>query len=113
MSGSAGTPSQNLEGRAGGDTGAESVRTNVSVEMGCPVCVNETVDALHANPIIEEVVVHSAQGCFEVTHHGSVEEVISVINSAGHTIEVASNGELIMAPIRAVAGGACERHQLA
>lgn len=85
-----------------------SVHTNLSVEMGCPVCLNETVEMLETNPIIDGVVVHSAEGCFEVTHHGSVDEVITMINRVGHGVDIASNGETIMTPVRAVAVGTCE-----
>lgn len=93
-----------------GAADTELIHTNLEVEMGCPVCLNETVEALNAEAIVDDVIVHSADGCFEVTHHGKVEDVITVINRVGHGVDIASNGEMIMTPIKAVAVGTC-RHQ--
>lgn len=111
MSGSETKSTDTSHDTAGQPVATEAVHSNLSVEMGCPVCVNETIEALTTNPIIEEVIVHSADGCFEVTHRGPVEEVITLINSVGHGVDIASNGETIMTPVRAVAVHACEHHQ--
>lgn len=91
-----------------GSAHEHAVHTNIQVEMGCPVCLNETVEALEADPDVESVVLHSAKGCFEVTHRGSVDDVVSTIGRVGHEIVIASNGEAVMAPVHGISVGTCD-----
>lgn len=95
-------------GSEDGSTHDHAIHTNIQVEMGCPVCLNETVEALEADPDVEAVVLHSAKGCFEITHRGSVDDVVSTIGRVGHEVQIASNGEAIMAPLHAISVGTCE-----
>jgi hypothetical protein len=82
----------------------------LSIDLDCPWCFTATMEALEADPQVIHVTAHSADGCIEVTHHDGLEGVLTTINSVGHTIEVASNGEAVMAPAQARVETACRRH---
>jgi hypothetical protein len=91
-------------------TGPESTESYLSIDLNCPWCLAATVEALEADPRVRALRVHSARGCLEITHTGPVEAVVGIVTSIGHTIEVASNGEAVMAPATAQVTRACTRH---
>jgi hypothetical protein len=93
-----------------GAAGGDSTRSLLTIDLNCPWCLNATIDALEADPNVTAVKAHSADGCLEVTHTGSVDRVLRTISSIGHTIEVASNGEAVMAPATALVETRCARH---
>jgi hypothetical protein len=93
-----------------GPANSDPTRSLLTIDLNCPWCLNATVEALESNPYVAVVKAHSADGCLEVTHTGSVDEVLHTINSIGHTIEVASNGEAVMAPAKVRVETWCTRH---
>jgi len=90
--------------------GSHSTRSLLSIDLDCPWCLNATIEALQADPQVVRVEAHSAQGCLEITHTGAVEAVLRTITSIGHTIQVASNGEAVLAPATAHLEASCQRH---
>ena len=90
--------------------GIDPTRSLLSIDVNCPWCLNATIAALEADPHVAAVKAHSADGCLEVTHTGSVNGALRTIDSIGHTIEVASNGEAVMAPATARVETRCTRH---
>jgi hypothetical protein len=83
----------------------------LTIDLNCPWCLRATIEALEVDPNVAEVRVHSADGCLEVTHTGAVDGVLRTINSIGHTIDVASNGEAVMAPATAHVETGCPHHR--
>lgn len=82
----------------------------LSIDLDCPWCFTATIEALEADPRVIDVSAHSADGCIEVTHRDGLEGILATINTVGHTIEVASNGEAVMAPAQARVETTCRRH---
>jgi hypothetical protein len=93
-----------------GPAGNDSTRSLLTIDLDCPWCLNATVEALEADPHVAVVKAHSADRCLEVTHTGTVDGVLRTINSIGHSIEVASNGEAVMAPATVRVETSCQRH---
>ena len=91
-------------------TDAPGVEDLLRIDLDCPWCLNATIEALEADPHVQLVHAHRAAGCLEVTHTGSVESVVATINRVGRRIEVASNGEALMAPAEVEVVTRCERH---
>jgi hypothetical protein len=92
------------------DPVADRSRSLLTIDLDCPWCLNATIEALETDPQVTAVSAHSAAGCLEVTHTGTVDGVLRTITSIGHTIEVASNGEAVMAPATASVETSCTRH---
>jgi hypothetical protein len=90
--------------------GSDPSRSLLTIDLNCPWCLNATIEALEADPHVAMVKAHSADGCLEVTHTGTVDGVLRTINSIGHTIKVASNGEAVMAPATLRVETSCHRH---
>lgn len=90
--------------------GTDVTLSLLSIEPDCPWCLNATIETLEADPHVSRVTAHSADGCLEVVHRGSVDAVLCTIQSTGRTIEVASNGEAVMAPATARIESACRHH---
>lgn len=88
----------------------DPTRSLLTIDLDCPWCLNATIEALETDPQVTAVRAHSAAGCLEVTHTGAVDGVLRTIESIGHTIEVASNGEAVMAPATARVETCCTRH---
>jgi hypothetical protein len=80
------------------------------IELDCPWCLNATIHAPEADPQVRSVRAHSAEGCLEVDHMGSVESVMGTIKRVGRRIEVASNGEAVMAPAEVGVVTRCDHH---
>ena len=80
------------------------------IELDCPWCLNDTIHALEADPQVHSVRAHSADGCLEVRHTGTVESVMETIERVGRRIEVASNGEAVMAPAEVGVVATCHHH---
>jgi hypothetical protein len=93
-----------------GPGGSDPTRSLLTIDLNCPWCLNATIEALEADPHVAVVKAHSADGCLEVTHTGAVDGVLRTINRIGHTIEVASNGEAVMAPATVRVETSCQRH---
>lgn len=90
--------------------GTDATLSLLSIELDCPWCLNATIEALEADPHVSKVTAHSADGCLEVVHRGSVDAVLGTIQSTGRTIQVASNGEAVMAPAAARVESSCRHH---
>jgi hypothetical protein len=71
--------------------------TTLRVELDCTVCLTATVDRLEQLPEVAGVEVHTAAGCLLVEHRGPVGPIVDTVEVVGHRIEVASNGEAVMA----------------
>lgn len=82
----------------------------LSIDLDCPWCLTATIDALEADPTVQRVPAHSAAGCLEVSHTGPPDAILATITGIGHTIELASNGEAVMAPARVRVEQSCARH---
>jgi hypothetical protein len=93
-----------------GPAGTDLTHSLLTIDLNCSWCLNATIEALEADPHVALVEAHSADGCLEVTHTGAVDGVLHTINSIGHTIEVASNGEAVMAPAAVRVETRCTRH---
>ncbi|MFN8038849.1 MAG: hypothetical protein U0Q07_06520 [Acidimicrobiales bacterium] len=93
-----------------GQAATSPTRSLLTIDLDCPWCLNATIEALRADPHVMLVEAHSAKGCLEVTHTGAVDGVLRTINGIGHTIEVASNGEAVMAPATVHVEASCQRH---
>lgn len=91
--------------------GNDATRSLLTIDLDCPWCLNATIAALQGDQHVVLVEAHSAQGCLEVTHTGALDAVLNTINRIGHTIEVASNGEAVMAPAAVQVEGSCARHR--
>ncbi len=89
---------------------ASGVASLLRIELDCPWCLNATIRALEADPQIQSVRAHSADGCLEVNHLGTVESVVETIKRVGRRIEVASNGEAVMAPAEVGVVTQCDHH---
>ncbi len=89
---------------------SESTVSQLSIDLNCPWCLAATVEALEADPRVRALSVHSARGCLELTHVGPVDAIFDIITSIGHTIEVASNGEAVMAPASVHVEHGCACH---
>lgn len=92
------------------DPASDPTRSLLTVDLDCPWCLNATIEALETDPQVTAVSAHSAAGCLEVIHTGAVDGVLRTLRSIGHTIEVASNGEAVMAPATASVETYCTRH---
>ena len=92
------------------DLAGDPTRSLLTIDLDCPWCLNATIEALETDPQVTAVSAHSAAGCLEVTHTGAVDGVLRTINGIGHTIEVASNGEAVMAPATVHVEASCQRH---
>ena len=90
--------------------GSDPARRLLTVDLNCPWGLRATIEALDADPHVAAVKAHGVDGCLEVTHTGSVDGILRTISSVGHTIEVASNGEAVMAPATASVETCCTRH---
>lgn len=84
--------------------------TLLRVELDCTVCLARTLDRLAALPEVVRVEAHTAAGCLVVEHRGPLDRVVATIEQVGHRIEVASNGEAVMAPAVVEPVGACGHH---
>jgi len=85
-------------------------RSLLTIDLNCPWCLNATIEALDADPQVTAVKAHSADGCLEITHTGALGGVLHTITSIGQTIEVATNGEAVMAPATARVQTRCTHH---
>ena len=92
------------------DSAGDPTRSLLTIDLDCPWCLNATIEALETDPQVTAVSAHSAAGCLEVTHTGAVDGVLRTVTGIGHTIEVASNGEAVMAPATASVETCCTRH---
>ena len=92
------------------DPARDPTRSLLTIDLDCPWCLNAAIEALETDPQVTAVSAHSAAGCLEVTHTGALDGVLRTIGSIGHTIEVASNGEAVMAPATASVETCCTRH---
>jgi hypothetical protein len=68
------------------------------------------MEALEADPQVIDLSAHGADTCIELTHREGLEGILTTINTVGHAIEVASNGEAVVAPAQARVETACRRH---
>lgn len=92
------------------DPAGDPTRSLLTIDLDCPWCLNATIEALESDPQVTAVSAHSATGCLEVIHTGAVDGVLRTVKGIGHTIEVASNGEAVMAPATASVETCCTRH---
>ena len=92
------------------DPAGDPTRSLLTIDLDCPWCLNATIEALESDPQVTAVSSHSAAGCLEVIHTGAVDGVLRTVKGIGHTIEVASNGEAVMAPATASVETCCTRH---
>lgn len=92
------------------DPAGDPTRSLLTIDLDCPWCLNATIEALESDPQVTAVSAHSAAGCLEVIHTGAVDGVLRTVKGIGHTIEVASNGEAVMAPATASVETCCTRH---
>ena len=92
------------------DPAGDPTRSLLTIDLDCPWCLNATIEALETDPQVTAVSAHSAAGCLEVIHTGAVDGVLRTVKGIGHTIEVASNGEAVMAPATASVETCCTRH---
>ncbi len=99
------TPKPDVEPAA-----ASEVASLLRIQLDCPWCLNATIRALEADPQVRSIRAHSADGCLEVSHAGTVESVMQTIKRVGRRIEVASNGEAVMAPADVEVVTACAHH---
>lgn len=92
------------------DPAGDPTRSLLTIDLDCPWCLKATIEALESDPQVTAVSAHSAAGCLEVIHTGAVDGVLRTVKGIGHTIEVASNGEAVMAPATASVETCCTRH---
>ena len=92
------------------DPAGDPTRSLLTIDLDCLWCLNATIEALESDPQVTAVSAHSAAGCLEVIHTGAVDGVLRTVKGIGHTIEVASNGEAVMAPATASVETCCTRH---
>ena len=90
--------------------GEDATHSLLTIDLSCSLCLNACVEALEGDCYVAAVRAHSADGCLEVAHTGGVDRILDIIRSIGHTIEVAPNGEAVMAAADVQVETCCARH---
>lgn len=82
--------------------------TYFDVDVDCATCFNHMVDQLRAVDTVQAVEADAAIGCLVVRHEVAEADLAAVILSAGHTVDVAANGEILMGEAHPIALRACQ-----
>ncbi len=84
--------------------------TYVTVDVNCPNCFNDVIDAIAATPGVASVAPHSAEGCLAVDHDLDERALLATITTIGHTVDIAPNGEVTMGQAHAATVQVCTAH---
>ena len=87
------------------------VLTYVTADINCPTCFNQVIETITATPGVHTVDPRNADGCIAITHDLDERVLIAAITTIGHTVDVASNGEITMGRAHAVAVQVCTVHE--
>ncbi len=83
------------------------------VDVNCPSCFNDVLQALASTDGVDAVEGDISNGCITVTHRVDESSLQSIINQVGRTIELAGNGEYVMAESHVGAAHVCAHGTLA
>lgn len=86
------------------------VTTFIDIDVNCPTCFNNVVEALRATPGVNSVGARVSEGCLEVSHEIDEAQLRDIVTRTGRTIEVAGNGEYVMGVASAVTEHNCGLH---
>lgn len=85
--------------------------SSFEVDVNCPYCFDDIVDALRDQPTVTEVHASLGAGCVSVTHDTDEARLARVITDIGHRVSVAGNAEIVQDHVHPVPTRSCRVHR--
>jgi len=86
------------------------MNTKFEVDINCPFCFDDIVEALREDPHVHEVDANMSVGCVSVDHDTDASRLASLIADHGHRIVVAGNGEIVQDSLHPQSRAVCRHH---
>lgn len=84
--------------------------TYVKADINCSTCFNHVIETMSSTSGVTSVDPHVVAGCLAVDHELDEADLLAIITTIGHTLDIAPNGEIVMGQAEAQAITVCDLH---
>lgn len=82
--------------------------THVKADINCSTCFNHVIETMSSTQGVASVDPHVVAGCLAIDHELDEADLLAIITTIGHTLDIAPNGEIAMGQAQAHAIAACD-----